>query len=465
MSRHRLEAVPPGLEASAGTGRERWRRIVLAALGAAGFRAATTVGAFVTLPLVLGSLGEARNGLLVLVTSLPALLVFSDFGFGNGLVTPLSRAVARGDTDEARGLISSAWVLLLSVAAGIGGLLLLAWPFVPWASVLGVDGLAGEEAPEALAVFAVVFLAGLPVSLAGRIHLALQEGLQTNLWQLAGALGSIAATLLCVAAEAGVPAFVAAALAGPVVASAVNCAWLFARRPHLRPRLSAVRSASLRYLLHSGGLFLVLGVAGAVAYQTDALVVAHLLGPAEVTSYYIAQRLFLLPTIVVSFALTPLWPAFSDAFARGEVSWARRTLRQAVLVAAAVNVTGAAVLLLASSQILDLWIGDRASVPLSLLVACALWTANNTLVGPFAMLLNGAHVVRFQVVCALVMAAVNLPLSVALTHAFGVSGPIWGSLVAQTLCITVPILVYMPRVWRRMSVADAGRVAEPVGAA
>ncbi|NHC46361.1 lipopolysaccharide biosynthesis protein [Motilibacter aurantiacus] len=442
---------------AAALGKERWRRIGLAVVGAAGFRLVTVAGSLVTVPFIHNVLDSEGYALFVLVTQLATLLVFSDLGLGNGLVSPLARAQAQGDREQVRRLVSTAWFLLLAVAAALALLLALVFPHVDWGGLLGAEGPARDDAARAVAVFAALFLTAIPLALAQKVHLALQEGLQANLWQLAGALLGIALTVGCIVNSASVVGFVAAAFAGQTFSAAANCLWLWTRRPWLRPALRLVRRETLGFLGRSGALFLVLGSAAAVAYQTDALVISHLLGAEQVTQYNFTQRVFNLPYMVVAFVMTPLWPAFGDALARADLAWARGTLRKAILLGAVVNVPAAVLLFLAGAPLIRAWTAeDPVSVPTSLLLAFAVWTLVTTFQGPYAMLLNGAHVVRFQVVCSVLMAAANVGLSIALTRALGVAGPVWGTVIAQLVFITVPSAVYVRRrLWSPVSPAQS----------
>lgn len=432
-------------------GRQRWRRILSGAVGAAVFRTISVVGTVATVPLVVRELGNIKYGALVLITQLSTLLIFADLGLGNGLVTALSRALAMGEQERARSLISSTWFLLVGVAVSGGVLFAIFMWWVPWGRVLGIGGVGQGEVTDAVFVFAAFFAVGVPVSIAQKIHLARQEGFQAGAWQALGAILTIVATIVCVYSSANLPRFVAAGVGGSVIAGAMNCVWLFYREPIFRPRLQFVTTSSLRFLLGSGTLFLVLGVASAVAYQTDVLVIAHLLGSAEVTSYSLGLRLFAMPGVALSFILAPLWPAFSNAFALKDYAWARQTMRRTVLIGLAINIPGSVLLIIFGGRLIHFWVGEGTAVelPMLLLVSLGMWTALNAVQGPLAMWLNGAHVVKFQVVCAIIMAATNLGLSIALTRSVGVAGPIVATLVAQTLFITVPSIVYVSRMWRK----------------
>lgn len=431
-------------------GRQRWRRVLSGAVGAAVFRVISIVGTLATVPLVIRDLGNVKYGALVLITQLSTLLVFADLGLGNGLVTALSRALAMEDKERARSLISSAWFLLVGIAIFGGALFVMAMWWIPWGRLLGIGAVGENEVANAVFVFAAFFAIGVPVSIAQKIHLARQEGFQAGAWQALGAILTVGATIGCVYSSASLPAYVAAAVGGSVISGILNCAWLFYRKPLFRPQLQCVTSSLVRFLLGSGALFLVLGIASAVAYQTDALVISHLLGSAEVTNYSLGLRLFAMPGVALSFILAPLWPAFSNAFALKDYAWARKTMLRTVSIGLAINVSGALFLVIFGSRLIQLWVGKGTVVelPMLLLVSLGIWTALNAVQGPLAMWLNGAHVVKFQVVCAITMAVMNLGLSIALTPWLGIAGPIVATLIAQTVVITIPSIVYVSRMWK-----------------
>ena len=66
------------------------------------------------------------------------------------------------------------------------------------------------------------------------------------------------------------------------------------------------------------------------------------------------------------------------------------------------------------------------------------------------MFLNGASIIGFQVVSATAMAAASITASIALATPFGISGIVWGTLLAYVACSALPTLWYMPRVLRRL---------------
>jgi O-antigen/teichoic acid export membrane protein len=187
----------------------------------------------------------------------------------------------------------------------------------------------------------------------------------------------------------------------------------------------------------------VLSISAAVAYQTDNIVIAHILGADEVPQYAIPMQLFLIAPLLLAFVLIPLWPAYGDALARGEHAWIERTFVRSLKVAVAIGGAISFATLILIDPLLNIWVGDSITPPLSLLVGLAVWGFLNCVSGSFSMLLNGTNVIGFQAKCAMVMMVANLGLSIALTHTVGISGPVWGSIIAQTACVLLPTLIYV----------------------
>jgi hypothetical protein len=66
------------------------------------------------------------------------------------------------------------------------------------------------------------------------------------------------------------------------------------------------------------------------------------------------------------------------------------------------------------------------------------------------MLLNGLHILRFQIATAIVMATLNVTLSILLASRIGVSGVILGTVIAYPISTLLPLGLYVPRLLRRL---------------
>jgi O-antigen/teichoic acid export membrane protein len=409
----------------------------------------SVVTTLVMVPVVVRHLGAERYGVFATITAITGLVGWADLGIGNGLISEVAAAEGRDDSRSVARAVSTAFFALLGLSLVLAALFGSLYPFVPWPSVFNVAGSAASGVGAAAAAFAAGVLLAVPLAVVQRTEIGMQETFVASAWQAFGSLLGLAGVLIGVAAGAPLPYLVLAVSMAPALAMAGNGRQLFfRRRAWLRPRLQHVDRDTARRLLRIGSLFFVLQVAVAVAYESDALVLTQILGPSAVTTYSITMRVFLVVPALAGFVLAPLWPAYGEAISRGDAEWVRRTLRRAVRGGLLLSVCGAGLLFLVARPLIDLWAGFRP--PFLLIAAAGIWIVVMTIAAVLAAFLNGARVIRPQIVLALLMMAANLGLSIAFTRWVGVSGVIWGSVAAQLGVVAVVSTIVLPRVLNRL---------------
>jgi O-antigen/teichoic acid export membrane protein len=397
-----------------------------------GTRVLAAAVALVTVPLTVRYLGAERYGLWVIVGSVVAWLSLADLGVGSALTNLLARCHGQDRPDQARRHVASAFWLLVVVAATVGVAAWTIWPLVDWASLLNVTAAqARAEASPAMAVAVTLFLLALPLSLVPKIYSAYQEGSTANLWAGAGSLLGLAAIVAAVHLRLEVAWIVVAAAGSPLAAGAASALWLFARRmPWLRPDPRAVARDSLAALSRGGGMFLVVQVAVMLIMHTDNLIVSRFLGAAAVTPYDVAWRLFQLTILPQTVVFPYLWPAYGEAFARGDHAWIRRTFIANLALAAGSALLLSLPLVLAGPAIIRAWAGKAALPPAGLLGWMAAWSVLNATLSAVACLLNAAGRIRGQMAYGLATAIANIVLSVALVQRYGSPGVIAATVIA-----------------------------------
>ncbi len=433
--------------------RRRDRRAATSTVAAIGARGVALLASFIAIPLSIGFLGLERYGILVAVTSLTAMLVFADLGLGNGLLNVMSEAHGRNDRRTASGAVSSAFFMLIAIAAAVTAVFAVVYPFVNWARLLGTTGgTAGSEVGPAVAVVVGLFVLALPLGVIERVRMAYQEGFINSLAAVVAAILGFCALLVAIALRASLPVLILATSAAPLAALAFNGYRLFRRdRPWLRPRLRHASISMARGLGRIGFLFLALQVAVVVAFQSDVIVAATILGPEAAATYAVTMKFFLLTPILLSLYFATLWPAYTEALARNDVAWVRRTLRRSVWIAALSSGLVSLVLLLGGAAFIRWWTGGAVDPPFGLILGAAIWATVNGVFNAVSILLNAASVILFQVVIAVLMAIASITMSIVLANLAGIAGIIWGTLVAYLLFSAIPILVFLPGFLRGVS--------------
>jgi O-antigen/teichoic acid export membrane protein len=435
-----------------GHARERHRRVVLTTVASVGARLVSVGAILISVPLTANYLGVERYGLWATIGSLLALLSFVDLGIGNGLLNAMAECHGRDDRESARRYIASAFVTLGGLALALGAAFAVAYPWIPWHRVFNLsEPLAIAEAGPATAAIVLCLIASVPLSIVQRVQQGYQEGFVDSAWSAAGKILSVIGLLLAVFFKSGLPWLVLAVAGLPVLVTAVNGLVLFGyRKPFLRPRFADAQVAYARKVLKTGFLFFIIQVAAAAAFSTDSLIVAHWVGPKAVAEYAIVYQMFFFGPIMLSMFLNALWPAYGEAMVRGDLEWVRTTFWRSIAIGLAVNVPYAVILMFAGNAVIHLWVGKTVTASFIVLAAFAIWTMMNSFNGAIAVFLNGANAMKFQAVCSAAMACVNVVISIALTKSVGLSGVVWGSIIAQAVVGLIPSAFYISRLLRRL---------------
>lgn len=433
-----LRFRPFDTSTEAGRSNERLRRAAMTTVSAGGARIVAVLASLVTVPFTYRYLGSERYGLWMVLISIIGMMSFADLGIGNGLVNAVSEAYGKDDQRLAREYVTSALVLMVAIAVVLTVVAGVSYPFLPWMRLFNLKSapVAAEGARAFLVLFAW-FVISIPLGVISRAQAGLQQGYFPQVVAALGSVLTLLALLVVVAFHGSLAWLVLGSTIGAVAATSLNGWVLFREHPWLFPSWDSYRFSSAKKILKLGLMFFVLQCAVAVSYTSDNIVIAQVLGVAAVAAYAVPQKLFSPVSTVVQMAVNPLWPAYGEAIARGDVTWVRRVFRVSLTLTLSVTVPICALLAITGSYLLRFFMGKSLMVSMSLLIVLAVWGVVNALSMVTSVLLNGAGVLKPQTVLAVFVSLSNLTLSILLTRWAGVMGVCLGSIIAQIL-ITFP---------------------------
>lgn len=430
--------------------RHRYRKAALSSGAGVVAKVVSLSVTLLTVPLTSTYLGSERFGMWLTSSSIVAMFGFADLGLSNGLVNLVADAYGREDRPAARAAGTSAFWML----TGIACLLLVCsfgiYPFVPWFRIFNVHSAqAMSEAGPMFLVMLACFACTLPLNTVASLQNGLQNGLVRNLWASVGSVLSLAGVYSATRHHAGLVPLMFFLSAGPLLGLLFNAihlllgvhSWLLPL-----PRFFSMRVA--RLLLQSGLMFFSMQIAMALGYQSDNLVVAHVLGASAVASYAVPSRLFNILPVLIGIFTAPMWPAYAHAIASNDGAWIGRTFRRTIVWTGLITTVLTLGLVLSGNWILHVWMGPGVHVSFLLLVAFGVRCILSAYLQPLSFLLNGIGKLKEQAVIALLMAVVNLVLSIALVMHFGVVGAILGTILAEILVVLVPETILARRALR-----------------
>jgi O-antigen/teichoic acid export membrane protein len=396
-----------------GRAAERYRLAAWTILANAASKSAAMAVMLLSVSLTIPYLGAQRFGIWMTIASFAGMLTFLGLGVGNALTNHVASRSARSDAVLLRRAISGGLGLLLMIGLVVGAGLWLLAAWLPWAKLIKVDdALLLLEAQSAAKLFALLFGLNLFTTGIQSVFAGLQRSFEVYLVSALGSLASLGALWWAAQAQAGLSALLAATLGIQSLAILLLLGLLVRRKLFALSEISSAVRQETSGLIRIGGLFFVLQVGTMIGWGADTLIISSALGPAAVAVYSIAQRLFQLVTQPLAMMNSPLWGAYADAHAKGDVAFIRRTFKTSMLLTLGVALSGATILFFSSEWLLHYWTGGKVLVPTLLLGLMALWTVLECCGVAFAMFLNGVQVVRPQVIVVSVFCIFVLPLKI-----------------------------------------------------
>lgn len=418
----------------------RYARIVRGIFSGLAGRGVAVLVSFFSVPLTVRYLGAERYGAWVTISTAMAWIALADLGLSSSLTNAVSEGYGKENDGLSGDYVAAAFWSLIAVAAVLTALFFPVWRIVSWDRVFNVQSSqARAEVGPAVAIAFIIFVLNLPVSVIAKIYGAYQEVSTANLWSAAGNALSLAALIAMTRFHGGLVSLVVAVSGTVLLVNVVSAVWLFGySKPWLVPRIGRVTSSAVRKLTSLGGMFFLVQVAALILFQTDNLIIAHYLGAAAVTPYSVTWRLFNYTMIFQVVASPSYWPAYAEAFARGDRAWVRRSFRMNFRFTLASALLIALPLVYFGRWIIRVWAGNAAVPSSDLLLCMGIWSLIYAATISQSCLLASAGRIKGQTIYSMAAAITNIVLSIVLVQKIGLTGVIVGTIGAFVTCVIVP---------------------------
>ncbi len=437
-------ALPKNLQQLIGSsesqGRNRIVRSRLTGVTTLIVKGATIATGLITIPLTAQYLGVERYGMWLTLSSLLTWAGLVDFGLASSLTNALATADGLQDRQKAQEAVSSAFWMLLVSTLFISLCFGVAFPWIPWSRILNVRSptALSEVNGAVFATLALFFCRGL-LSLPGQIYGAYQEGYLYQLWNILGSAASIIALFIAISLKSTTAVLLAAFFGCAFLADIGAALYLFGwHRQWLKPTFSHFKWSSAKSLLKSGGQLWIAQISAIIIFQTDLIIVAQLFGATTVASYGTAMRLFGLVLMIQSAFIMPLWPAYRESLARGDITWIAKTFKNSIYLSFLWTTMISILIAIFSPSIITAWIGPQAVPNTITLIALLFRTVTLALDQCLGVLGNGLALLRLQAILSPIFAATNLALALLLGYVMGVSGVAW----ATGICVCIFSLAF-----------------------
>ncbi len=415
------------------------KNILLAVL----FRGLGVLIGFAYFPLSIEYLGAAKFGIFLTLTSIMDWFAELDIGIANGLRNRLGESIADGDNEGGRSYVSTAYFAVGSIFSGIAIIFIPVCFLLPWVDWLNIEeaGLQGEVAILAMLIFAA-FAINFVSAMIYQIFYALQRTAIVDFYQLItkGAFLLIIILLMFFTEDSLLLFGGAKTLTFAFVPLLVGLFYFRRSFRIWRPSWQYVRRDYFKSLFSLGVQFFIIKIAMVIIHQTNNILIAGVVAPAEVTKYEAAYKYLSIFLMLFVILTNQLWVASLEAYKKGEMEWMKKTVWTVIKIWMG-TVLLSVVMIAISPYVFGLWLPDEVDIPILLTVAVAVSIALTNWVNLFNLVLNGTGKIRVQMYAWILASLLNIPLSIFFAKNLG-----WGTIgiVLGTVCSMIPLIILSP---------------------
>ena len=364
-------------------------------------------------------------------------LNFFDIGFTLGLKNKLTEAIALGDMQRGKVLVSTTYFMMIAIFIPLCILLEMIIPHINWASFLNVTGNYNPDIIKTLHILAACLCAQMIVNVLTAVLAAYQKVALSSAFPVIGNFISLFIILLLTKycppslsllalAVSTIPIFVI------IIASFILFSSSFKA---VAPSWNFVKKKQIKDLFNLGSKFFLIQAQIVVLYQCTNILISNLSGPSDVTSYNIAYKYITISMMILTIIMAPLWPAFTEAYTKNDYSWMKNVYNKMCKLWGGLTVI-VILMIIVSPIVYQLWIGEKAHVPLIMTVLIGIYTIVHSWDIIQVNMINGVGAIKLQTYMTLIGLIVHIPLSLFLGRYVSCYGVIISMIVINMIYST-----------------------------
>jgi O-antigen/teichoic acid export membrane protein len=414
------------------------------------FKGGSILISLLLIPLILDYINPSQFGMWLTISSFLTWFAFFDIGLGNGLKNKLTEALVAGDLPLARIYVSTTYFIIAMISLILLMIFLLLNFFLDWTRLLNAPpNLAHELSTLVFAVFSL-FSFQFVLQLINNVTAARQNMVISAFIGFLGNLLSLIVIYILNKTTAGSLLNLAlASTISPLVILLLFSLQLYkGAYQQIAPALKFVKLSYIRDLLGLGIKFFIIQIGLLFLYNTANLIISNVISPAAVTTFNIAFKYFSVLTMICGIVMVPFWTAFTEANAKDDSLWIRKTIHNLLKFCILMFFAGLTMLLL-SNFIYKLWVGPNIHIPFSLSFILFVFTVLNTYRSVFSFYFNGTGKIMLQLYLIIISGLLNIPFGIFLGKILGTTGVVLATTILCALCAVVETIQYQKLINKR----------------
>lgn len=394
---------------------------------------------YLLVPLTINYLNEEVYGIWLTLLSILSWLGFSDIGLGNGLRNKLTECLSKNDIKNARKYISTAYIAITVIAVTLLIPLLIIIPFINWCKILNTNTIHNIDLIKLVYVTVCFFILNFILSIINQIYYAYQKSMFVGFIQIVSYIMILLGIIFLKILNKKSIVYLALVYGGStLITNIVFSILFFYKNKQITPSIKEFSKSKISDILTLGIKFFIIQIAALVIFTTDNIVITQVVGPKYVTKYNIVQKLFGILITIHTILVTPLWSAYTEAYIKKDYNWIKKVLKKLNILMLPI-ISGIIIIYCTFNLIVEIWIGQSISINKSLIILIGIYTLLSIWNNIYSYLLNGIGFLKISFWICIIIAILNIPLSVYLSKFLGLG--INGVVIANIICLSIGAII------------------------
>ena len=384
---------------------------------------------FISIPIMLKYLDKDNYGLWILILSITNWIYTFDIGIGNGLKNRLAESLSKKNENEAKKYIATSYFFVTIISMIF---LLISWIFLEniiLTKLLNITYLSNDELNKIIFINIGFVCINFVFSLCNNIFLGSQKSYLSSVNNvLSQILSFIFLLLLFKIKENSIILLSFSYGLGISISHIILTIYYFYKNKELLFNIKDIILIKAKNIFGVGLKIFLVQIAGLVIFSTDNFIITKYTGIENVAVYNVVNKLFGIPTLILTLITTPIWPAVTKAFYEGNQQWIKDTLKKLeklFLLLALIVV----MLILVAKPFIKIWTLNEIEASFSLIIVCGIATLLTCFSNIYSTLIFAIDIKWYLIILFIFQAIINIVVSLISIIYFdlGVVGVVLGT--------------------------------------
>ena len=392
-------------------------------LGSFAIKGLSILTSLILVPLTIHLLNQEKYGIWMTIFSIVSWFNMMDIGIGNGFRNKFAEAIAHNNKPLAKEYIQTFYASMGIIALCFLLVFSAINPFLNWHFLLSLPNAFDENISLIVWSVFALFCVQLFIKNISMVLLSLQKTSYSNSLMLWGNIGALILIFILQKFDAiSLFSIAMAFMIAPILVFLIASYLIFnGTLKEFKPKLFILpQKKYLNDLVGLGLKFFFIQITTIVMFSSSNVIISHLYGPAEVTPYNVAFRLFSSVQAIFTIIITPFWAAFTEANAKQDFKWIKNSIKKLIALWGLFSL-GIIFFCLISPFVLRIWVGNDVIIPLKLSFQFAVLTILMSWTSMFVNYINGIGIIKLQLYIAIFQCLVNIPLAILLANNLGLN--------------------------------------------